>query len=209
MQEWRHLDFFQHQAFLHAAVARIACPDRGVKQIAVPWARAGSGFTPSSEALVMTLVTAMPVRAAARLAKEHDTRLWRIVDHRVEAARARADLATVKRVAIDETAARRGHDYVTLLRRHRRAPRARSRPTAAMRRPSQPSPTHSKPTMASASHIKEACIDMSGVFIKGVGHNLTEAEMTFEEHSTPSSSSNDALDKVRRAESRDPTVGQA
>ena len=45
MQEWRHLDFFQHQAFLHARVARITCPDCGVKQIAVPWARAGSGFT--------------------------------------------------------------------------------------------------------------------------------------------------------------------
>ena len=41
MQEWRHLDFFQHQAFLHARVARITCPDCGVKQIAVPWARAG------------------------------------------------------------------------------------------------------------------------------------------------------------------------
>src|SRR5437763_13833689 len=62
----------------------------------------------------MALVTAMPVRAAARLVKEHDTRLWRIVHHWVEAARARADLASVKRVAIDETAARRGHDCVTL-----------------------------------------------------------------------------------------------
>src|SRR5207247_2272873 len=48
----------------------------------------------------MALVAAMPVRAAARLVKEHDTRLWRIVHHWVEAARARADLASVKRVAI-------------------------------------------------------------------------------------------------------------
>ena len=104
MQEWRHLDFFQHQAFLHARVARITCPDCGVKQIAVPWARAGSGFTLLFEAVIMALVTAMPVRAAARLVKEHDTRLWRIVHHWVEAARARADFASVKRVAIDETA---------------------------------------------------------------------------------------------------------
>jgi len=81
MQEWRHLDFFQHQAFLHARVARIACPDCGVKQIAVPWARAGSGFTLLFEAIVMALVAAMPVRAAARLVKEHDPRLWRIVHH--------------------------------------------------------------------------------------------------------------------------------
>ena len=91
MQEWRHLDFFQHQAFLHARVARISCPDCGVKQVAVPWARTGSGFTLLFEALVMTLVTAMPVRAAARLVGEHDTRLWRIVHHWVEAARACMD----------------------------------------------------------------------------------------------------------------------
>ena len=32
---WRHLDFFQHQAFLHARTPRITCPDCGVKQIAV------------------------------------------------------------------------------------------------------------------------------------------------------------------------------
>ena len=43
MQTWRHLDFFQHQAFLHSRTPRITCPDCGVKQIAVPWARAGSG----------------------------------------------------------------------------------------------------------------------------------------------------------------------
>ena len=36
MQQWRHLDFFQHQAFLHARTPRVTCPDCGVKQIAVP-----------------------------------------------------------------------------------------------------------------------------------------------------------------------------
>jgi transposase len=52
---WRHLDFFQPQAFLHARTPRVTCPDCGVKQIAVPWARAGSGFTLLFEALAMTL----------------------------------------------------------------------------------------------------------------------------------------------------------
>ena len=65
MQQWRDLDFFQHQAFLHARTPRITCPDCGVKQIAVPWARAGSGFTLLFEALAMTLMTAMPVAADA------------------------------------------------------------------------------------------------------------------------------------------------
>ena len=36
MQTWRHLDFFQHQAFLHSRTPRVTCPDCGVKQIAVP-----------------------------------------------------------------------------------------------------------------------------------------------------------------------------
>jgi transposase len=36
---WRHLDFFQHKAFLHAQVPRVRCPEHGVRLVAVPWAR--------------------------------------------------------------------------------------------------------------------------------------------------------------------------
>jgi len=42
---WRHLDFFQHAAYLTARVPRCKCDEHGVKQVAVPWAREGSGFT--------------------------------------------------------------------------------------------------------------------------------------------------------------------
>ena len=28
---WRHLDFFEHQTFLHGRIPRIICPDCGVK----------------------------------------------------------------------------------------------------------------------------------------------------------------------------------
>ena len=111
---WRHLDFFQHQAFLHARVARIDCPNCGVRLVDVSWARPGSGFTLLFEAFAMTLVTAMPVAAAARLVGEHDTRLWRVVLHHVEKPVTRMDLADLRRVAIDETAATRGHNYITL-----------------------------------------------------------------------------------------------
>jgi transposase len=40
--------------------------------------------------------------------------MWRVLHHWVEQARERAGYADVKRVAIDETAAKRGHDYVSL-----------------------------------------------------------------------------------------------
>ena len=38
---WRHLNFFQHQAYLHARVPRVRCVRCGVKTISVPWAREG------------------------------------------------------------------------------------------------------------------------------------------------------------------------
>ena len=87
---WRHLNFFQHQAYLHARVPRVRCTKCGVKKVSVPWARPDSGFTLLLEALLMSLVSAMPVNAVARLAGEQDTRLWRVIHHYVERARARA-----------------------------------------------------------------------------------------------------------------------
>ena len=120
---WRHLNFFQHQAYLHARVPRVRCVKCGVKKVSVPWAREGGGFTLLFEALVMAMVSAMPVNAVARLVGEHDTRLWRVIHHYVEQARARTNLATVTRVAIDETAARRGHRLHHAVCRYRSRPR--------------------------------------------------------------------------------------
>src|SRR5277367_3121481 len=111
---WRHLNCFQHQAYLNARVPRVRCETCGIKTVSVPWARPDSGFTLLFEAMVMTMVSAMPVRAVARMVDEHDTRLWRVVHHYVDAARARLDASGVTRIAVDETAAQRGHNYITL-----------------------------------------------------------------------------------------------
>jgi transposase len=78
---WRHLNFFQHEAYLHARVPRVRCPGCGVKRVSVPWARDGSGFTLLFEALAMTMMASMPVAAVGRLVGEHDTRLWRVLHH--------------------------------------------------------------------------------------------------------------------------------
>ena len=164
MQEWRHLDFFQHQAFLHARTPRITCADCGVKQIAVPWARAGSGFTLLFEALAMALMTAMPVAAAGRILGEHDTRMWRVLRHWVEEARARADYSQVKRVAIDETAAKRGHDYISLfvdIDERRVLFVTEGKDADTVREFADDLEAHK----GDASHVKEVCIDMSKAFI--------------------------------------------
>lgn len=56
----------------------------------------------------------MPVKAIADLLEVGDDRIWRVLDHYVPAARALEDFSDVTAVGIDETAARRGHNYITL-----------------------------------------------------------------------------------------------
>ena len=184
---WRHLNFFQHQAFLHARVARIDCPDCGVRLVNVPWARPGSGFTLLFEAFVMTLVKGMPVAAAARLVGEHDTRLWRVIQHYVEDAVARMDLADLRRVAIDETAAKRGHNYISLFvdidsRKVVYATEGKDADTVAR------FADHVDDHNSDASRIKEVCIDMSAAYVKA--SNITSPKLKSPStSSTPSSSS--------------------
>jgi len=200
-KSWRHLNFFQHEAFLHARVARIDCSDCGVRLVNVPWARPGSGFTLLFEAFVMALVKDMPVAAAARLVGEYDTRLWRVVQHYVETAVARIDLSDLRRVAIDETAAKRGQDYISLFvdmdaRKVVFVTEGNDAETVAR------FADHVDDHNSDASRIKEVCSDMSGAYIKGITENLTEAEITFDKFHAVKLV-NDAVDQVRRAESKD------
>ena len=75
-RSWRHLNFFQYEAHIHADVPRVRCITCGkTTQITVPWARPQSGFTQLMEALVMTLCSAMPVNTVAQLLKVGDDRL--------------------------------------------------------------------------------------------------------------------------------------
>jgi transposase len=99
-KSWRHLDFFQHKAFLHARVPRVRCPEHGVRLVAVPWARPGSGFTMLFEALVVTFAKAMPMKRVEATVREHDTRVWRIVEHHVHTARAGEDFSGVRVVGM-------------------------------------------------------------------------------------------------------------
>lgn len=197
---WRHLDFFQHQAFLHARVPRVRCEACGVRQVVVPWAREGSGFTLLFEALAMTLMIAMPVAAVARLTREHDTRLWRLLRHYVEEARARADYSKATKAAFDETAAKRGHDYVSLfvdLATRRVMFVADGKDAATVEQFAADLQAHG----GAAANITEVCIDMSPAFIKGTKEHLPAASITFDKFHAVKIV-NEAVDMVRRTEQK-------
>ena len=205
---WRHLNFFQHQAYLHARVPRIRCTACGVKKIGVPWARQDSGFTLLFEALVMTLMTSVPVFRVAAMIGEHDGKLWRVLHHYIEEARARMDVSDVTRVAIPrvkpegrlETAARRGHDYISLFVDIENAKvifATEGKGAATATAFAADLTAHGGDPAA----VEEVCIDMSPAFIKGVAESLPNAEVTFDRFHAVKII-NDAVDQVRRAEQK-------
>jgi transposase len=203
-KSWRHLNFFQHQAYLHARVPRVRCDKCGVHQVAVPWARPGAGFTLLFEALVMALVSAMPVNAVAELVGEHDTRLWRTVHHYVDEARARSDLSEVRRVAADETASRRGHNYITLfadIDLARVAFVTEGKDAATVAAFAEDLAEHGGDPAA----VNEVCIDMSPAFIKGTSESLPNAAITFDKFHAVKIV-NEAVDQVRRDEQKTQSV---
>jgi transposase len=195
---WRHLDFFQHQAYLHARVPRIVCPVHGTRRVSVPWARQGSGFTLLFEALLLEFAPHMPVAAIARMVCEHDTRIWRVLEHYVEAARAGLDFSEVSRVGVDETSARRGQDYVSLfmdLDAGRVMFATDGRNSATVERFARELAAHG----GQPEQLREVCSDMSPAFIRGIGEHLPEAEITFDRYHVIAEL-NKAVDEVRKAE---------
>jgi len=202
-ETWRHLDFFQHRTQLHARVPRVSCPDCGVRKAATPWARAGSGFTLLFEAYVLALAKAMPIRNAARLVGEHDTRLWRIVSHYVWRAVEAQDLSEVRQVAADETSARRGHDYISLfvdMAKRKVIYVADGKDAGTVTEFAEFLEAHGGARAA----ISDASIDMGAAFEAGIKANFENAEITFDKFHVIKLA-NEAVDEVRRKEARGET----
>jgi len=197
---WRHLDFFQHEAYLTARVPRVRCPEHNVRQVQLPWARERAGFTLLFEALVMALVKEMPVQAVARLIGESDMRVWRIVHHYVDEAVEAQDLSRVSRVGIDETSSRRGQSYVSVfadLDERRAVYVTEGRDQGTVQEFSCFLECHD----GRAESVTEVCQDMSEAYLAGTLKHLRCAEITFDRYHIRKHLS-EALDEVRRAESK-------
>jgi transposase len=197
---WRHLNFFQHEAYLNARVPRIRCSKCGVRVVSVPWAREGSGFTLLFEAYIMLLAPSMTVKRIAELVSEHDTRLWRLLHHHVKEAREQADYSEVKQVGVDETASKRGHNYVTLivdLEESKTIFATEGKDSATLGLFKDDLIEHG----GDADAIEDVCCDMSPAFIKGIDENFPNAQITFDKFHVQKIL-NTAVDEVRRQEQK-------
>jgi transposase len=150
------------------------------------------------EALVMAMVAEMPVASVAGLVGESDMRVWRIVHYYVDRAVEAQSLEGVRRVGIDETSSRRGHEYVSVFadldeRRAVFVVEGRDHETV------QAFSCFLEMHGGAPELVQEVCQDMSEPFLKGTLTHLPKAEITFDRYHIKSHLSQ-AVDEVRRAE---------
>lgn len=114
-RQWRHLDTCQFKTTLRADVPRVECKEHGVHQIRTPWAEAGSGFTMLMEGLVIDWLRETSILGVARLMRLSWDQIDGVMQRAVRRGLARRRLEAFERLGVDETSARKGHRYVTVV----------------------------------------------------------------------------------------------
>ena len=124
-------------------------------------------------------------------------RVWRTLDHYVDGARAQEDFSAVTTIGLDETAARRGHDYISLfhdLEAARLLFATAGRSAEVVAAFADDLEAHG----GCAENVRNVCIDMSTSYRAGVDTHLPWAAVTFDEFHVIQLV-NKAVDEVRRA----------
>jgi transposase len=201
-RQWRHLDFFQFEAWIHCLVPRVACGGcNKTSQVSTPWAKPGSGFTLLFEALALSLAQHMPVAHVAALLRTTDGKLWRRINAQVDLARSQESFEGVRHIGIDETSMRKGHEYITVVHDLARkrllfATQGRSHQSV------QAFTVDLKAHQGRPEHIEHVCMDMSVAYTKGVSEVLPQAQISYDRFHVAQLASK-AMDEVRKAELRE------
>jgi len=121
----------------------------------------------------------MTPTAIGRIVGEHDTRVWRVLEHYVDEARARANFSEVAAAGDDETAREKGHVYLALfadlvLARVMFVTEGKNHETVA--RFKEDLVSHGGDPLK----VKDFSLDMSKAFIKGIGEQFGNARITFD-----------------------------
>lgn len=199
-KEWRHMNFFQHECYLHTRVPRIKRDDGRVRLIPPPWSGKLNGFTLLFEAFLIQMCRSMPVHNVSKLTNVSDYRLWTLLELYVNASRFDEDYSNLHTIGMDETSATKGHDYITLfvdLEDKKTVFVTDGKGSETVRDFTDELREHNGKT----EQIKQVSCDMSPAFIKGVREQLPEAEVTFDKFHIIKII-NEAVDKVRREEAK-------
>jgi len=113
-KSWRHLNFFQHECYLHCRIPRVKPEDGKIRQVEAPWEGKSNGFTLLLEALLLQLCSEMTVNAVSRLTGVDDNKIWRMLECYIDETRAQDDFSSLTKIGLDETSKGKNHDYVTV-----------------------------------------------------------------------------------------------
>jgi transposase len=197
---WRHLNFFQHECYLHCRVARIKLADGKTRTISPPFAGQSNGFTLLFEALLLQLCKGMTIAEVGRLTNESAHKLWEMLDRYIQAGRDLSNYTAVKKIGLDETAIKRGHNYITLFVDMEK--RAVLYVTAGKGNETvKQFVTDFEKHHGEADNITQASSDLSPAFIKGITENFPNARITFDKFHVIKLI-NEAVDQVRREEAK-------
>ena len=197
-KRWRHLNFFEHECYLHARVPRVKLPNTKTRLIKTPWEGLSNGFTLLFEALLVQLCQAMPVDKVAQLSKTSDDKLWDMLDRYIDKTREHENFENIDAIGMDETSRAKGHEYITLfvdLLKRRTIFITEGKDNTTVKRFAEDFKEHN----GDVKNIENVSCDMSPAFIKGVKENLPQAEITFDKFHILKII-NEAVDSVRKQE---------
>ena len=197
---WRHLDIVNYRCYLNIKIPRLKCDKHKVLVIdKIPFGRFNIHFTHLFEQEVMKLCAEMSMSAVASHLGEVDTTMWRIFNYQIEKAKSKQlDLSTLNQVCVDETARKRGHNYVTIFSDAATGNVAfvtegRKQETFGMFY------EHMFEHMGDPNYIEKFIMDMSKSFKAGCEQYFSHCEIVFDRFHIKMGL-NKAIDKVRKME---------
>lgn len=198
---WRHLNFFEHECFLHCRVPRVKPEDGKIRHIKTPWSGKSLGLTLLFEALLMQLCCEMPVNAVSRFTNVDGNKIWRMLEVYIKEARALENFSDVTQIGVDETSKRKHHDYITLfvdLEARKTIFVTEGKDSSTVKRFCDDLKDHK----GDPNNITDVSCDMSPAFIKGIKENLEGASITFDKFHLMQIM-NRAVGEVRKDESKE------
>jgi transposase len=197
---WKHLNFFEHECYLHARVPRVKLPNGKVKRISTPWEGLSNGFTLLFEAFLLQLCQAMPVNKVATITKTSDDKLWSMLEKYIDKTRSYEDFKEITSIGLDETSRAKRYEYITLfvdLEQRRTIFITKGKDNTTVKDFAEDFSAHN----GKVDNIRNISCDMSHAFIKGVKRYLPKAEITFDKFHILKII-NEAVDNVRKQEIR-------
>lgn len=197
-REWQHMDLFDMECHVHCQVPRMKCEACGkMKMMDVPWASSGSGFTLLFESKSIELMREMPVNNVGGYLGVNDKRLWRVLNSFVSDRMEKQDLSYVDAFYVDETACKRGHDYISIFvdKNHEIIFVTEKNDSDTITRFREHLESHG----GKRENVKFICCDMGSGFKSGIAREFPDAIVTYDRFHVMEHMSL-CIDKTRRTE---------